>query len=84
MIASLGGIDTLVFTAGIGENAPSIRERLCKAFSFLNLQLDLQKNKTLSEDGLLSTKESAIQGLLIHTKEEFEIANECFRVATVD
>ena len=44
MIPSLGGLDVLVFTAGIGENSPLVREQVCAGFSFLNLQLDLEQN----------------------------------------
>ncbi len=80
MITSLRGIDTLVFTAGIGENAPLIRQRACEALAFLGLKIDSHKNQTLTEDGLFSTQESAIQALLIHTHEEFEIARECWRL----
>lgn len=82
MTASLNGIDLLVFTAGIGENSPLIRERTCKELSFLGLQLDYEKNNQSSkEDRLLSTPTSKAQVLLIHTQEAFEIACECFKLA---
>ena len=80
MITSLHGIDALIFTAGIGENSPLIRQRACEALAFLGLKIDPHKNQTLTEDGLFSTKESAVQALLIHTHEEFEIARECWRL----
>jgi len=80
MIASLNGIDTLVFTAGIGENASYIREKACEAFSFLGIELDKKKNEQPdSNDCILSSSSSKIQVLLIHTKEDLEIARECFR-----
>lgn len=80
MIAALKGIDVLVFTAGIGENAPLVRERACDAFSFLGLELDRRKNaQTSSEDCEVSTAESKIKVLLVHTQEAFEIASECWK-----
>ncbi|NNM43306.1 MAG: acetate kinase, partial [Chlamydiae bacterium] len=55
MIASLGGIDILVFTGGIGENTPLIRKKVSEAFSFLPLKLDLQKNAySHEEDAVIS------------------------------
>lgn len=79
MMAALKGIDVLVFTAGIGENASLVRERACDNFSFLNLHLDKKKNvKTSSEDGELSTPDSKVRVLLVHTQEAFEIARECW------
>lgn len=78
MAASLGGLDVLVFTAGIGENAPLIRRRVCEAFSFLGVKLDQKKNG--GEDSILSAPSSAVKVLLIHTQESFEIARECWRI----
>lgn len=79
MIASLEGIDLLIFTAGIGENVAELRERVCSVFSFLGLHLDEKINKeTHQEDCLLSTENSKVKVLLIHTKESFEISSECF------
>lgn len=79
MIASLGGIDILVFTGGIGENTPLIREKVSEAFSFLNLKLDSQKNaRSYEEDTEISLPDSVVKMLLIHTQEAFQIAKECF------
>lgn len=80
MMASLKGTDVLIFTAGIGENAPLLRERVCDAFSFLGLKLDKKKNAQISsEDRELSTTDSKIKVLLIHTQEAFEVASECWK-----
>ncbi len=76
MIASLGGIDALIFTAGIGENVPIIRERVSEAFSFLGLTLE--KNTNSPNDQILSSPRSVVKTLIIHTKESFEIAKDCF------
>lgn len=80
MIASLKGLDLLVFTAGIGENAALLRKRVCEAFSFLGLKLERAKNESAShEDMELSCKDSKVKILLIHTQEAFEIARECWK-----
>jgi acetate kinase len=79
MAASLQGMDVLVFTAGIGENAPLLRARVCAAFSFLGLKLDLEKNQApIAEDREISASDSKIKVLLIHTQEAFQIAVECW------
>lgn len=78
MIASLQGVDAVIFTGGIGENAPLIRERVCSNFSFLNVDLDLTQNALAThEDRILSNPSSKVRVLLIHTQEAFEIAREC-------
>ena len=85
MIASLQGLDALIFTAGIGENAPKIREGVCENFSFLGLKLDKVKNdKPYQEDCELSLKTSTIKVLLLHTEEAFEIARESYIVSFGD
>jgi acetate kinase len=79
MVASLEGIDLLVFTGGIGENTPLLRSNIARAFSFLGMRIDSAKNEEVSkEDRVLSTKDSKVEIVLIHTREDFEIARECF------
>jgi acetate kinase len=81
MLASLGGLDALVFTAGIGENASLIRAGACEAFEFLGLHLDKEKNQQRRpEDIDLSRPESAVKILVIHTQEDWAIAQECWRL----
>jgi acetate kinase len=91
MIASLGGIDALVFTAGIGENALLIRARVCDRLSFLGLKLE--ENLTSlpqkccifrdpSGDRVVSSPASKVKILVIHTQEAFEIARECWKLIT--
>ncbi len=80
MLASLEGMDVLVFTAGIGENASLLRKRICNVFSFLGLRLDQGQNeRAIQEDRILSTPDSAVSVLLIHTQEALEIALECWK-----
>jgi len=80
MLASLGGLDVLVFTAGIGENSSLVREKTCKGWDFLNLHLDLAKNDSRPVDMDIATPESSIRILVIHTEEDWAIAQECWKI----
>lgn len=81
MISSLQGLDALVFTAGIGENAPLIRERVCNHFAFLGLKIDTKKNNAPSQiDRVISLPDSKAKIVVIHTNEAFEIASECLKI----
>jgi acetate kinase len=80
MIASLRGLDALVFTAGIGENASAVRAAVCSGWEFLGLQLDPEKNADTPTDVDVAANESAVRVLVIHTQEDWEIAVECFRL----
>lgn len=83
MAASLGGVDALVFTGGIGENAHLLRERIAYSFSFLGLKLDPLQNESISvEDRVLSAADSRAKIVLVHTREAFEIARECWQIQT--
>ncbi len=80
MLANLGGLDTLVFTAGVGENSALIRASVCKAFAFLGLTIDSDKNHGSPIDTDIATPESKVRVLVIHTQEDWEIACECWRL----
>jgi acetate kinase len=80
MLASLGGLDVLVFTAGVGENAPAVRAAACAGFEFLGLKLDLDKNKQRLLDVDIAAPDSAVRVLVIHTQEDWEIACECWHL----
>lgn len=81
MIASLGGVDVITFTGGIGENDAETRARACQAFQFLPLRLDEKKNAASPVDQDIATPDSAIRVLVVHTEEDWEIARECWRIA---
>jgi len=81
MLATLGGLDALVFTGGIGENAAEVRETACESFAFLGLKLDAQKNDQSPADQDISTVDSTIPVLIIHTQEDWAIARECWELA---
>jgi len=76
MVASLGGLDVVVFTAGIGENKSLVWQRACKPFEFLGLRLkdDLSRAK---DDQDIAAADSAVRVLVIHTQEEWAIAQAC-------
>ena len=80
MLASLGGLDALIFTAGVGENSAVVREKACEAFEFLGLKLDREKNAARPVDTDLATSDSMIRVLVIHTEEDWAIAQECWEI----
>ena len=72
LVAVLGGIDGLVFTAGIGENSPEIRRRICEASAWLGLELDADANT--HRGPRISTAKSKVSTWVIPTNEEIMIA----------
>jgi acetate kinase len=76
--AALGGLDTLVFTGGIGENAPLIRERICDGLGFLGIELDQKRNATNAP--LISPAAGRVKVRVIRTDEELMIARSVTRV----
>ena len=80
MMASLGGLDVLVFTAGVGENAVMVREKTCQQFAFLGLHLDTEKNNARPVDEDIATEDSQVRVLVIHTEEDWAIATQCWQL----
>lgn len=80
MLGSLGGLDALVFTAGVGENVPEIRQAACEAFKFLGIKIDIEKNTSKPIDENIATSDSAVKVLVIHTQEDWQIARECYKL----
>jgi acetate kinase len=78
LAAVLGGIDGLVFTAGIGENSPEIRGRICTACAWLGIELDARANA--DNAARISTVGSAVPAFRIPTNEELMIARHTGRV----
>ncbi|MEG3875050.1 acetate kinase [Microcoleus sp. Z1_B5] len=81
MLASLGGLDALIFTAGVGENSALVRAAACEAFGFIGLKLDGDKNQHSSIDRDIAAVDSAVKILVIHTQEDWEIARECWKLS---
>jgi len=80
MVASLGGVDVLVFTAGIGENSADVRATTCQRFAFLGVGLDEEKNTSCKPDVGISRRDSAVRVLVIRAQEDWAIARECSRI----
>ncbi len=76
--AALGGLDTLVFAGGIGENAPIVRARICDRLGFLGIELEERRNA--ANEGVISAAASRVTVRVIHTDEEWVIANTVRRV----
>jgi acetate kinase len=67
-----------VFAGGIGENAPTVRARICEGLSFLGIELNKKRNA--QTEGVISTETSRIVVRVIHTDEEWMIANTVCRI----
>jgi acetate kinase len=80
MIAVLGGIDALVFTAGIGENSPEVRAAVSANFGFLGLNLDATRNAQSSADQDISLPDSAVRVLVVRAQEDWAIARDCWHL----
>lgn len=78
MVASLGGLDVLVFTAGIGEHSTIVREKTCAGFEFLGLKLDKEKNAKSAINTDIADPDSKVRVLVVHTEEDWAIASECW------
>lgn len=80
--AAMGGLDAIVFTAGIGEHTPQVRERVCKGLEFLGVDFDFELNYNVKRGEIvdLSKKSAKVKTLLIPTNEELVIARETVRI----
>jgi len=76
--AALGGLDTLVFAGGIGENAPVVRARICEGLNFLGIELNESRNAKTA--GVISTNAGRVRVRVIRTDEELMIARSVCRI----
>jgi acetate kinase len=81
LAAGLGGVDALVFTAGVGENSASLRAAACQGLECLGLRLDPQRNAACRPDMDIATAESPGRILVVQTREELMIAREARRIS---
>ncbi|HVB85787.1 MAG TPA: acetate kinase [Candidatus Dormibacteraeota bacterium] len=81
MAAVLGGIDALVFSAGIGENSPEVRASACEKLEFVGVRIDAAKNASPALDADISGADARVRVLVIRAQEDWAIARECWRVA---
>lgn len=79
--ALMGGVDTIVFTAGVGENSPEDREFVCKQLEFLGVEIDTEKNKSRGKEVIISTENSKVDVLVVPTNEELMIARDTLELS---
>ena len=80
MVAALDGLDALIFTAGIGENSPEVREAVCARLGYLGLELDADKNRQSPEEQDIAARGSKVRVLVVHAQEEWAIARQCWKM----
>ena len=80
MAAVLEGLDTLIFTAGVGENSPEVRAAICKGLDFLGVTIDLERNQAPLLDADISSPGSRVKVLVIRAEEDWAIAEECWKL----
>ena len=74
--AAMGGLDVVVFTAGVGENQVSMRSEVCKNMEFLGIKFDESKNNVRGEEAIISADDSKVKVVVIPTDEELMIATD--------
>jgi acetate kinase len=76
LLPAAGGLDVLVFTAGVGEHSPNMRRRICAFLSWLGITLDENKNMDVAIEGTISSNDAKVKVLVVPTDEEKMIAQE--------
>lgn len=75
-VAAMNGVDAIAFTAGIGENAPLVREKICEYFGYLGIKIDAAKNNCRGKEVVISADDSAKKVAVVPTNEELAIMRE--------
>ena len=70
----MGGVDAILFTAGIGENSADLREKICQGLEYMGVKVDSEKNKVRGQEAVVSTDDSKVKVFIIPTNEELMIA----------
>lgn len=78
-VMAMNGVDAIVFTAGLGENSPSVRAKICADLDYLGSRLDPQRNEYGEETRKITTDDSKVAVYIVPTNEEIMIARECKR-----
>ena len=71
---AMGGVDAILFTAGIGENSADLREKICQGLEYMGVKVDSVKNKVRGQEAVVSTDDSKVKVFIIPTNEELMIA----------
>ncbi|QFR23968.1 acetate/propionate family kinase [Schleiferilactobacillus harbinensis] len=82
--AIMGGLDVLVFTAGIGEGDIKMRARIVNKLNYMGAKIDPERNDVMAKERLISTDDSKVKVMLVPTNEELMIARDTVRVAQLD
>ena len=80
--AEMNGVDLIVFTAGIGENNPRLRRRICENLSYMGVKIDVEANDNARGETIISTPDSAVKVALIPTNEELVIARDTMHIVS--
>jgi acetate kinase len=80
MLGNLGGLDALVFTAGIGENGVDVWKAACAEWDVIGLKLNPEKLQRHEEDQDIAAADSRVRVFVIHTQEEWAIAQDCIKI----
>lgn len=75
-VAVMNGVDCIVFTAGVGENNPMIRKKICEHFGYLGIEIDDEANNVRGEEKEISAPDAKVRVMVIPTNEELAIARE--------
>ncbi len=78
--AAMGGLDAVVFTAGIGENSPELRAQIVEGLAFMGIKIDMDKNACRGKEVNVSTADAVVQTFVIPTNEELVIAMDTVQV----
>ena len=79
----MGGVDAIVFTAGVGENGPETREEILKGLEFLGVKCDTEANKVRGKVREISTADSTVKAFIIPTNEELMIARDTLELISM-
>ncbi|MDD2417834.1 MAG: acetate kinase [Oscillospiraceae bacterium] len=79
-IAALGGIDAIIFTAGIGENQSFLRQEILESLGYRGVKVDMDKNNVRGQEAEITTPDSTVRGFVIPTNEELVIARDTMNI----
>jgi acetate kinase len=80
MVAAMGGMDVLIFTAGVGENSTTLRTSVCDQLAYLGAAIDPSNNTQPASDREISAPASQVRILIVRAQEEWQIAKECWKL----
>ena len=79
--AAMGGVDAIVFTAGVGENGPELREEVVSGLEYMGVKIDHEKNQTRGKEADVAADDSKVRIFVIPTNEELMIAQDTAALA---